>query len=515
MRTRTILVAIIAGLFFLGVAPVFAGGGQDDSGGVVTVEFVNWVTAEESTRTPVDDIIDDFESKNPDINVNPVPVGFSDILNQLTVMYNSGDSPDLAQAAGPNITILALMDALASADKVFPRDFQNDLVKSAYDLTTVDGTHYGIPWAPGPDGLFYNKDLLAQAGMDPNNPPETIYDFQDQIAKARGPLPSEIVVFGFEMTYPFLRAFGATPFQGVEKANFNTPEIKEYMQWMRTSVENKYTLPGKKIGEFRPIAAQGRLVFMIDPSFVKGIVLSINDQLTEEQFNKSWGVAALPGDKNGKHYTVSIFFMNSVINSIGTVLLAIVLAVLAAYALSRVKFRFRKAVSVGILTTQMFPLVVLLIPLYLLYKNPRLLNTYQGLILAFTSFTLPFSIWMLKGFIDSVPIEVEESAFMDGCTRLQILTRILLPLIIPGVVATGVFAFLDAWNNLLFPLMLVSKPSMKTLPPGMILAFAGEFKHDWGGMMATSVIVSLPVVVAFVLVQRFLVEGLTRGAIKG
>ena len=212
---------------------------------------------------------------------------------------------------------------------------------------------------------------------------------------------------------------------------------------------------------------------------------------------------------------VSVFFMNSVINSIGTVLLAIVLAVLAAYALSRVKFRFRKAVSVGILTTQMFPLVVLLIPLYLLYKNLRLLNTYQGLILAFTSFTLPFSIWMLKGFIDSVPIEVEESAFMDGCTRLQILTKILLPLIIPGVVATGVFAFLDAWNNLLFPLMLVSQPSMKTLPPGMILAFAGEFKHDWGGMMATSVIVSLPVVVAFVVVQRFLVEGLTRGAIKG
>jgi multiple sugar transport system permease protein len=212
---------------------------------------------------------------------------------------------------------------------------------------------------------------------------------------------------------------------------------------------------------------------------------------------------------------VSVFFMNSVINSIGTVLLAIVLAVLAAYALSRVKFRFRKAVSVGILTTQMFPLVVLLIPLYLLYKNLRLLNTYQGLILAFTSFTLPFSIWMLKGFIDSVPIEVEESAFMDGCSRLQILAKILLPLIIPGVVATGVFAFLDAWNNLLFPLMLVSQPSMKTLPPGMILAFAGEFKHDWGGMMATSVIVSLPVVVAFVLVQRFLVEGLTRGAIKG
>jgi multiple sugar transport system substrate-binding protein len=311
MRTRIIFVAIAAALLLLNGVPVIAGG-QSDTGGAVTVEFVNWVTAEESTRTPVDDIIADFESANPDIDVKPVPVGFSDILNQLTIMYNSGDSPDLAQAAGPNITILALMGALASADKVFPKDFQNDLVKSAYDLTMVDGTHYGIPWAPGPDGLFYNKDLLAKAGMDPNSPPKTIYDFQDQIAKARGPLPSDIVIFGFdttvrmfgfEMTYPFLRAFGATPFKGADKANFNTPGVKDYMQWLRTSVENKYTLPGKKIGEFRPIAAQGRLVYMIDPSFVKGIVLSINDQLTEDQFNKSWGVAALPGDKNGKHYT--------------------------------------------------------------------------------------------------------------------------------------------------------------------------------------------------------------------
>ena len=311
MRTRTIIVLIFVTLLLLNGATVFAGGGQEGAGEGVTIEFVNWVTAEESTRTPVDDIIDNFESENPGINVTPVPVGFSDILNQLTVMYNSGDAPDLAQAAGPNITILALMGALASADEVFPKDFQEDLIQSAYDLTMVEGTHYGIPWAPGPDGLFYNKDLMAQAGLDPNDPPETIYEFQDVIAKARGPLPSEIVVFGFdttvrmfgfEMTYPFLRAFGATPFKG-DKVNFNTSEVKEYMQWMRTSVENKYTLPGKKIGEFRPIAAQGRLVFMIDPSFVKGIVLSINDELTEEEFNKSWGVAALPGDKNGKHYT--------------------------------------------------------------------------------------------------------------------------------------------------------------------------------------------------------------------
>lgn len=212
---------------------------------------------------------------------------------------------------------------------------------------------------------------------------------------------------------------------------------------------------------------------------------------------------------------VSVFLLNSVICSVGTVILSVMLAILAGYALSRLRYRFRKLVSIGILTTQMFPLVVLIIPLYLLYKKMHLLNTYQGLIVSFTAFTLPFSIWMLKGFLDSVPVEIDESAIMDGASRMQILVHILTPLIVPGIIATAVFSFLDAWNNLLFPLVLITRPSMKTLPPGMILAFTGEFKHDWGGMMATSVIVSVPVVIAFILVQRFLVEGLTAGAVKG
>ncbi|OHD78727.1 MAG: ABC transporter permease [Spirochaetes bacterium RIFOXYC1_FULL_54_7] len=212
---------------------------------------------------------------------------------------------------------------------------------------------------------------------------------------------------------------------------------------------------------------------------------------------------------------VSVFLKNSIITGLGTVILAMFLALFAGYALSRFRFRMKKFISLGILTTQMFPLVVLLIPLYLLYKRLNLLNSYIGLILSFTSFTLPFSIWMLKGFIDSIPIELEESAIIDGCSKLQILFHIVTPLIVPGLVATMVFAFLDAWNNLLFPLMLVTRPSMKTLPPGMVLAFAGEFKHNWGGMMATSVIVSLPVVVVFVTMQKYLVQGLTAGAVKG
>ena len=212
---------------------------------------------------------------------------------------------------------------------------------------------------------------------------------------------------------------------------------------------------------------------------------------------------------------IPIFFMNSVITSLATVVIAVSLAVMAGYALSRLRFRFRQTILMGVLVTQMFPLVVLLIPLYLVYMNFHLLNTYLGLVLAFTSFTLPFGIWMIKGFIDSVPLEIEEAARVDGCSRLQAMRIMVLPLIVPGIVATAVFAFLDAWNNLLFPLVLVNEVEMKTLPPGMILAFGGEFKHDWSGMMAASVLVSIPVIIVFILVQRYLVEGLTKGAVKG
>jgi len=209
------------------------------------------------------------------------------------------------------------------------------------------------------------------------------------------------------------------------------------------------------------------------------------------------------------------FFINSVITSLSTVFLAIVLSIPAAYILSRYYFRLKKGILLGVLVTQMFPLVVLIIPLYILYLRLNLLNTYQGLIFAFVAFTTPFNIWMLKGYIDSVPREVDEAGKIDGCNQLQVLIKLILPVIKPGIVAVACFAFLDAWNNLLFPMSLVNKLTMKTLPAGMPILFAGDFKHDWGGMMATSVIVSVPVIVVFVLLQRYLVEGLTAGSVKG
>jgi multiple sugar transport system permease protein len=211
---------------------------------------------------------------------------------------------------------------------------------------------------------------------------------------------------------------------------------------------------------------------------------------------------------------IARFFLNSLIVSAATVAIAATLSLLSAYALSRFRFGLKKAVMIGVLVTQMFPIVALLTPLYILYLKTGLINTYRGLVVAFTAFTLPFCVWMLKGFIDTIPADIDEAAIIDGCSRMCVLRRVLLPLISPGLLAAAVFAFLDAWNNLLFPMTLTTNVSMKTLPPGMIMAFGGEFKHDWSGMMAASILVSLPVTALFMALQGYLTGGLTSGSVK-
>jgi len=212
---------------------------------------------------------------------------------------------------------------------------------------------------------------------------------------------------------------------------------------------------------------------------------------------------------------VGRLFANSVVTSTATALVTVLLATLAGYSFSRARYRLKGPIMYGTLATQMFPLVVLLIPLYLVYLRTHLLDTYVGLVLSYCAFSVPFGAWMMKEFIDSVPREIEEAAWVDGCSRLQSLVRVVMFVAMPGIVATGVFAFLSAWNNLLFPLTLTSSMEMKTLPPGLLLAFTGQFKEDWAGMMAAATITTAPVVLGFAVVQRFLVEGLTKGAVRG
>jgi len=209
------------------------------------------------------------------------------------------------------------------------------------------------------------------------------------------------------------------------------------------------------------------------------------------------------------------YFKNSLIVCSITVLFCILLAIFSGYALSRFHRRGEKSIFTSILITQMFPLPMFLISFYIMFMRLKLLNTYTGLIMAYTSFSLPFCIWMIKGFFDKIPLELEEAALIDGCSRMSALWRVVIPLVSPGIVAIGIFAFLSAWDEFMFALTLMSQDAMRTLPPGIVLSFVGEFDVRWEDMMAASVVATLPVLIVFFILQKYLVEGLTAGAVKG
>lgn len=208
------------------------------------------------------------------------------------------------------------------------------------------------------------------------------------------------------------------------------------------------------------------------------------------------------------------YFLNSIFVALGTTLLSIATAILGGYALSRLRFRGKNLLFILILASQMFPMSLMIVGIYVLYVKLHLLDSYLGLILAFTSFSLPFAIWMMAGFFKTIPKELEEAAFIDGTSRWGTLWRVILPLTTPGVIAVGIFSFLNSWNNLIFALSLTSSQDMRTIPPGFLLTYVGEFQYYWADAMAGSVIVTLPMVIVFILLQRYLVQGMMAGAVK-
>ncbi len=209
------------------------------------------------------------------------------------------------------------------------------------------------------------------------------------------------------------------------------------------------------------------------------------------------------------------YFVNSVVTALISAVVAVVISTLAGYSFSRGGYKLNGATSVVVLATQMLPLVVLIGPLYLLLLKAHLLNTYLGLVIGYTSFAIPFGAWMMKGFFDSIPREIEEAARVDGYSRFGILVRVVVPMSLPGLVTTAVFVFMNTWNNLLYPLTLITSNTKQTLPPGLQQSFSGTFKTDYGGLMAASLITSLPLIIAFFLVQRSMVRGMTAGALAG
>jgi ABC-type glycerol-3-phosphate transport system permease component len=208
------------------------------------------------------------------------------------------------------------------------------------------------------------------------------------------------------------------------------------------------------------------------------------------------------------------YFLNSVVISVGATGLALILAIFASYGFARFDFKGKSALQSFVLIGQLLPTAAIIVPLFVTLRVLGLVNTYWGLILVYMIITLPLSVWMLTSYFRAIPVELEEAAIIDGASRLGCLFRITLPLSIPGIVSVLVYAFVTTWNEFIFALCFATDSSVKTLPIGLA-EFSTEFNTDWGAVMAASVVMTAPIAILFLSMQRLFVGGLTAGATKG
>jgi multiple sugar transport system permease protein len=207
------------------------------------------------------------------------------------------------------------------------------------------------------------------------------------------------------------------------------------------------------------------------------------------------------------------YFGNSIVIGTGSAALSTVVAILAGYGVSRFRFPGRGAFLTALLISQMFSPIIVLLPLFRMFSSYHLLDSLVGLVLVNTAFNTPFAIWMLARYFDTVPKELEEAAQVDGATRVQSMMHVVVPLALPGMVATFIFVFMNAWNEFLFALSFVTTDAKMPVTTGLY-SFVGHFKVEWNLLMGASLLAALPAVVLFMLIQRYMVTGLTSGAVK-
>jgi multiple sugar transport system permease protein len=236
-------------------------------------------------------------------------------------------------------------------------------------------------------------------------------------------------------------------------------------------------------------------IFTIPPKWVP-------DHLTFEAFSRIW-----------TDYPFAQYFLNSFIVVTSATFISLLFSCLAGYGASRFNFRGKGAFLTFLLVTQMFPSIMLLIPFYKIIQSLGLVNTYLGLILTYISFTIPFCSWMMMGYFQGIPKELDEAAAIDGCSRFRIFWQIIFPLSVPGVAATAIYSFIVGWNEYMFALVLTQSETMKTVPVG-IGQLIGQYKIMWNDMMAASLVATIPLLIFFLFFQKYLISGLTAGSVK-
>lgn len=252
-----------------------------------------------------------------------------------------------------------------------------------------------------------------------------------------------------------------------------------------------------------PIVWTAMTSFKAESDIVTSTIHYIPERLTFENYRKLWQQSDYPR-----------LLRNSAIVTLMTVAMSLVIGIFAGYSISRYRFRGRSGLMVFYLVIRMFPFTLLLIPLFIMLRNMGLFDTYLGLALTYTTFLLPLCIWMLKGFFDGIPPDLEEASRVDGSTRLGALVRIVLPLARPGIAATTVFIAIGAWNEYIWALLLTTSGGARTWPVGLQL-MVGEFQMPWGTLSASGIVSIIPIMIGFAFVQRALVSGLMTGGVKG
>ncbi len=205
--------------------------------------------------------------------------------------------------------------------------------------------------------------------------------------------------------------------------------------------------------------------------------------------------------------------MDSLIVAVSTALIGLLITIPASYSFSRFRFKGRNIMLMQFLGINMFPIMLLIIPLFIIMKNLHLMDTHFALIIAYSTMAIPFSIWMLTSFFNSIPKELDQAALIDGCSNIQAMIRVTIPIALPGIVSTGIYIFITGWNEFLYAAILTNS-AVRTIPVAL-QNMIGEYQIEWGLLTAGGIVSALPVIILFFFIQRHLISGMTAGAVKG